>query len=313
MKMTDSALIITHGDVDGMVCAAQLIRREGGNCEVAFSNARWIARKLEAALRSQATPHRVYVTDIPANGQAAAFVEQIMGAGAEVCWVDHHPWADGVVAQMQAVCTRLVYNEAISTPAGILLGQWLGEEDPYSRQIASICYAYETGTEWQRDWFRLLSSCIGKAGRLVLDRLAFDQPFTEEDLQAIQRQADADRAAETMLSAKPLVFRTATGKTVAVYDTSDKPGVFLGRKVFEHHEVDYCLVRISGLKWQLAARPDVHLPLHKLMGSHDLKGMRISIAGRPKRLLSIEVPAPATVPPDAQERIIDFVAKTRFE
>ena len=311
--MTDSALIITHGDVDGMVCAAQLIRRERGNCEVVFSNARWIARKLDAVLCSQETPRRVYVTDIPVDAQAATFVVQLTGAGTEVYWVDHHPWADGLVAQVQAICTRLVYNEAMSTPAGILLGHWLGEEDPYCRQIASICYAYETGTAWQRDWFRLLSSCIGKAGRPMLDRLAFDQPFTEEDLQAIQRQADAERAAETMLSAKTLVFRTATGKALAVYDTSDKPGVFLGRKVFEHHEVDYCLVRISGRKWQVAARPDVDLPLEKLMGSHDLEGMRISIAGRPKRLLSIEVSAPATVPPDAHERIIDFVARTRFE
>jgi hypothetical protein len=307
-RMTDSALIITHGDVDGMVCAAQLIRRERDNCQVVFSNARWIARKLGAVLRSQETPRRVYVTDIPADAQAATFAAQLTDAGTDVCWVDHHPWADGLVAQMKAICTRLVYNEAMSTPAGILLGQWLGEEDPFSRQIASICYAYETGTEWQRDWFRLLSSCIGKAGRPILDRLAFDQPFTEEDLQAIQRQADADRAAETMLSAKPLVFRTATGRAVAVYDTSDKPGVFLGRKVFEHHEVDYSLVRISGRKWQLAARPEVHLPLDKLMGSHDLEGMRISVAGRPNRLLSIEVSAQKTAPLDAHERIIDFVA-----
>jgi hypothetical protein len=143
--------------------------------------------------------------------------------------------------------------------------------------------------------------------------LAFDQPFTEEDLQAIQRQADADRVAETMLLAKPLVFRTASGKTLAVYDTADKPGVFLGRKVFEHHEVDYCLVRVSDRKWQVAARPDVDLPLGKLMGSHDLEGMRISVAGRPKQLLSIEVSAPAKVPPDAHKRIIDFAVRTRLE
>ena len=307
--MTNSALIITHGDVDGMVCAAQLIRRERGNCEVVFSNARWIARKLEAVLRPQETPRRVYVTDIPAEVQAAAVVVQLTGAGTKVYWVDHHPWAEGLVAQMQAICTRLVYNEAMSTPAGILLGQWLGEEDPYCRQIASICYAYEKGTTWQRDWFRLLSSCIGKAGRPILDRLAFDQPFTEEDLQAIQRQAGADRSAETMLSAEALIVRTAAGKNLAVYDTSDKPGVFLGRKVFEHHEVDYCLVRISGRKWQVASRPDVDLPLEKLMGLHDLDGTRISVAGRPKRLLAIAVSAPVTVLPDAHERIIDFVRR----
>jgi hypothetical protein len=307
--MTDSALIITHGDVDGMVCAAQLIRRERGNCEVVFSNGRWIAQKLEAVLRPQEKPRRVYVTDIPADAKAATFVAQLMGAGTEVYWIDHHPWADGLVEQMRAICTMLVYNEALSKPAGILLGDWLGKEDPYCQQIASICYAYETGTAWQRDWFRLLSSYVGKAGRPTLDRLAFDQPFTEEDLQAIRRQDDANRVAEEMMLAEAPVVRTAAGKALAVYDTSDKPGVFLGRKVFVYHQVDYCLIRISGRKWQVASRPDVDLPLEKLMGSHDLDGTSISVAGRPKRLLAIEVSVPATVPSDAHDRIIDFVRR----
>ena len=38
------SLIITHGDVDGMVCAAQLIRREQSNCEQVFSNAKYVNR-----------------------------------------------------------------------------------------------------------------------------------------------------------------------------------------------------------------------------------------------------------------------------
>jgi hypothetical protein len=292
-----------------MVCAAQLIRRERGNCEVVFSNGRWIARKLEAVLRLLETPRRVYVSDIPADAEASGVVAQLVGAGTEVYWIDHHPWADILVSQMQAICTKLVYNEALSTPAGILLGEWLGKEDSYCQQIASICYAYETGTAWQRDWFRLLSSCVGKAGRPTLDRLAFDRPFTEEDLQAIQRQGDANRVAEELVSAETPVLRTAAGKALAVYDTSDKPGVFLGRKVFGHHQVDYCLIRISGRKWQMASRPGVDLPMEKLMGSHALDEMRISTAGRPKRLLAIEVTAPATVPPDAHERIIGFVQR----
>jgi hypothetical protein len=71
----------------------------------------------------------------------------------------------------------------------------------------------------------------------------------------------------------------------------------------------YCLIRISLRKWQIASRPDADLPLEVLMGLHDLDGTRITVAGRPKRLLSIEVMAPATVPPDAHERIITFVQR----
>ena len=72
-----------------------------------------------------------------------------------------------------------------------LLGQWLGKEDPYCERIARICYAYEEGTEWERDWFRLLASQVGNAGVDVLERLAFDQPHTQEDRLRIHEQAGA--------------------------------------------------------------------------------------------------------------------------
>jgi hypothetical protein len=148
---------------------------------------------------------------------------------------------------------------------------------------------------------------VGRAGRAVLERLAFDQPFTEEDAHAIRRQVEAEKAAGDLLSAEPVIAKTAGGKSLAVYDTSDKPGVFLGRKVFEHHEVEYCLIRISLRKWQIASRPAHDLPLAVLIGSHDLDGMKIVAAGRPKRLLSIEVSAPLAVPPDAHEQVTALV------
>ncbi len=61
------AIIITHGDVDGMVCAAQLIRREKSNCNLFFSNAKYIKSSLYRILQSSQKPVRVYVSDIPAN------------------------------------------------------------------------------------------------------------------------------------------------------------------------------------------------------------------------------------------------------
>ena len=298
-----TAVVITHGDVDGMVCAAQLIRREKSDCEIQFSNARWVGSKLRSILRREELPKRVYVTDIPADGGAVETVEQLARKGVSVFWIDHHPWPAGALERMLVACEHVVYNEAMSTPAGILLGRWLADEDPYCDRVGLICYAYEKGTPWERNWFRLLASYVGRSGKAVLERLAYDQEFTEDDRARIQGQIHKEQLAEKLLSEEPRVATTRSGKAIAVYDLSDTPGVHLGAKVFRHHEVDYSLIRISPRKWQIACNPTFSLTLQALVGEHDLDGMRVRVAGRKDRLLSIEIDG-AEVPPDAHERII---------
>jgi len=120
--MNQVAAILTHGDVDGMTCAAQLIRREQGDCKLVFSNARWIARHLRQLLKAGDRPKRVYVTDIPASARAAIVIEELAEAGTEVYWIDHHPWPVGLVDRVRQCCIRVEYNESLRTPAGVLLG-----------------------------------------------------------------------------------------------------------------------------------------------------------------------------------------------
>ena len=300
------AIAITHGDVDGMVCAAQVMRLEGTDCEVVFSNARAIARHLEAIAR-KGFPERIYITDIPCNEASLGVLRDLHARGVAVWWVDHHPWAGALVEQVREVCSQVEYRDSTATPAGILLSGLLTERDPYYGRIGRICYAYERGSEWERDWFRLLASYVGKADSSLLERLAFDRPLTEEDRARISRQVDAEKRSEAMLVAEQQTVRTSTGRSMAVYDTSDQPGVFLGKKVFQYHDVDYCLVRISERKWQLASNPSVGLSLTGLIGEHVISGMEVSVGGRP-RLLALTVAAHSAVPRDAHEAMVLWVA-----
>ncbi len=305
--MNQVAAILTHGDVDGMTCAAQLIRREQGNCKLVFSNARWIARHLRQLLKAGDTPKRVYVTDIPASESAAAVIEALTEAGTEVYWIDHHPWPVELVDRLRQCCIRVEYNESLRTPAGVLLGMWLKAEDPYCEQIGRICYASERGTEWERNWFRLLSSYIGKCERDVLERLAFKRAFTTDDTKRIAEQVRLEKLAEEILAAEPRTLTTCGGKQLAVYDTSERPGIYLGGKVFRHHSVDYCLIRIAEKKWQLASRPGIESDFENLLGQHDMEGFRIRVAGRPERLVSVTVGS-ADIPPGTHEQLIAWLA-----
>ena len=303
--MSQVAAIVTHGDVDGMTCAAQLIRREQGNCKLVFSNARWIARHLRQLLEAGDAPKRVYVTDIPASESAAAVIEELTEAESDVYWIDHHPWAGGLVERLRGCCARVEHNESLSTPAGVLLGRWLEAEDPYCEQIGRICYASERGTEWERSWFRLLSSYIGKCERDVLDRLAFEWEFTSDDMARIAEQVRLERLAEEILAAEPRTLTTCGGKQLAVYDTSEMPGTYLGGKVFRHHPVDYCLIRIAEKKWQLASRPGIESDFENLLGQHDLDGLRIRVGGRPGRLVSLAASANDMLP-DAHQKVTEW-------
>ena len=302
------AVIITHGDVDGMTCAAQLIRHESGNCELQFSNAKWIASKFVALAQRGQQPARIYITDIPASAPCQPSARQLAQSGAEIYWFDHHPWEEDLVAELRQVCAEIVYRPAIQYPAGILLGMWLDAQDPYCGQIGRICYASECGTPWERDWFRLLSSYIGKSDRAVLERLANNLEFTPDDRDRIAAQVKLELQSERIISEDPERIRSAYGRSIAAYDTSAWPGIYIGRKVFNHHDVDYSLVRITDCKWQLACHADRGLNMARLIGRHALGAEAIHVAGRPDRLLSIELTA-GDVPAEAHGQVVSWVTK----
>ncbi|MFC1792712.1 hypothetical protein ACFL3Q_03905 [Planctomycetota bacterium] len=308
MANTD-ALIITHGDVDGMVCAAQLIRREKSQCELRFSNAKYIKSALARILRSSRKPRRIYISDIPPNAEVVKIISTLKEHGTKVFWIDHHPWEDDIREQIENCCDKVIYNESMQTPAGVLMGKWLQEEDPYYGQVGNICYAYEKGTEWERDWFLLLTSYIGNSGSDVLERLAYDHDFNTEDLQRIeQKKKDELKAAEVLIRT-PCTMETRSGKTMAVYDTSKDPGIYLGHKVFDHQDVDYCLIHIMEKKWQLACNPSRKQSMKHLMGEKNIDGRTFSLAGRENELLAIESKLNENIKSEAHEMLIDWLCK----
>ncbi|MFC1676717.1 hypothetical protein ACFL3G_06595 [Planctomycetota bacterium] len=303
------AVIITHGDVDGMVCAAQLIRRENSQCDLRFSNAKYIKSALARILRSSQMPHRIYISDVPANSNIIKIISALSENSSDVFWIDHHPWEAGVKEDLENYCSEIVYNESLQTPAGVLMGRWLKDEDLYYEKIGNICYAYEKGTDWERSWFRLLSSYIGNSKQDVLERLAYDQDFTEDDLQRIEQKKEDELKAGEILNNKPQTIETKGNKAMAVYDTSTSKGIYLGHKVFEHHDVDYCLIRILKTKWQLACNPSKKYSMKHLMGKQNIDGHTFSLAGRENELLAIESQPAKNLQADLHGLLINWLCE----
>jgi len=306
----NKAIIFAHGDVDGMVCAAQLIRKEKSNCELFFSNAKYIASSLNHILKAQKKPTLIYIADIPADSKAVEKVEKLAESGVDVYWIDHHPWSgENLISRLNNVCKEVVYNESLSTPAGALLGRWLKEEDPYYDKIGQLCYAFDKGTEWERNWFRLLATYIGKSDRQVLERLAYNRNFIEDDLNRIEQQKQDEEKAEEILNKKPQTMETKSNKNMAIYDTSTSKGIYLGHKVFKHHDVDYCLIRISKTKWQLACNPSKKYSMKHLMGKQDIEDHTFSLAGRKNELLAIEKQSGKNLQTDLHGLLINWLCE----
>jgi hypothetical protein len=287
LESKDKAVIITHGDIDGMVCGAQLIRLEKSNCNLVFSNARYVNSALYQILKSNKISNRLYIADIPANPKTESILAVLVKNNVEVIWIDHHPWPDDLKARIEELGISLVYNEGMDTPAGILIGRWLKEKDSYCYQIGKICYAYNKGTDWERNWFKLLASYTAKSDREVLERLAYNKDLTEDDLHRIEQQEQRDQLAEEILRKAPYSVKTRSGKEMVIYDTSKLDRIYLGHRVFNYHSVDFCLIRISERKWQFASNPSLRHSMKSLLGTQNIDGLSFSIAGRENELLAI--------------------------
>jgi hypothetical protein len=284
-----SAICITHGDVDGLTCAAQLLRREGGNCDVIFSNARYLSQSLARLTRQQPAPQRLYITDLPASEEAALLVMSLATQGTHVLWVDHHDWPETLVARLTQAGIQVIYHCSLQTPAGVLLGSHLAGEDAFCEQIGHICYASKQGTPWARNWFMRLASATGTCSREILERLAFDHPMTPEDEQAIDGFHQREAIANQLLAQPPRIETTHQQRLMAVYDTSDTPQIYLGKAVFARYPVQLCLHRITPQKWHLTVGPSHRIDMNHLKSHACTVAPHIQIGGRPHQLYSIDV------------------------
>jgi len=97
---------------------------------------------------------------------------------------------------------------------------------------------------------------------------------------------------------------------MAVYDTSRNKGIYLGHKVFEYHDVDYCLIRILQRKWQLASNPYHKYSMKHLMGQKNIGENKFTINGRKNELLSIENQFSKNYNPELHDILISWLCES---
>ena len=136
MGGTVEEVIVTHGDLDGMVSAILVMQKTGVDVTIKYSNAKWVARTLEEISKSV---DGLYITDLPvAHDCYRAFhaeITRLRRARVAIYLYDHHLcWDDEALAGPMRDCCAALVTDSGKTTAAALVWKHLLKNDPRSRR-----------------------------------------------------------------------------------------------------------------------------------------------------------------------------------
>lgn len=238
MKLSN--VVVTHGDVDGVISAALAARATGGISRFLFSGPSSLTRTL-SKLKSEGS--ELIILDIGLNKSKLAEVEALLmrlsQGGWRITWYDHHRWDDYSLARISKLVNLIVKP---STSNARLVFESLGGGD-FERELVEIADDADTGsysTELARLYNaismdrkmreKLLSLLL--SGSLMSEEL---RSFGEMKLREIESQVS-----EGLRRAKVRV--TKSGRRFCVIDLRKRgPGSLIARRATSELGVDFSL------------------------------------------------------------------------
>jgi oligoribonuclease NrnB/cAMP/cGMP phosphodiesterase (DHH superfamily) len=232
-------LIITHGDVDGILSAAIAIRRLGES-ELKFSG----PGSIDKALSKVRGVDELLILDIGLNRSKLEGVEaelrRLIGSGCRVYWCDHHRWDDKSSSRLsELIELRLKPSQSNAR----LVLEWLGGGD-FERRLVEIADDADTGKyalEISRIYNAISTSKKMKVkliGKLVEGYLIDEglEDFGRKKLLSIESQVE-----EALKRVK--IEETHEGRRFCVIDIrAGGPGSLIARKASEDLGADFCFV-----------------------------------------------------------------------
>ena len=85
---TENVIIVTSRDVEGLVCAAMIMRVEEMNCEVVLSDITSVWDDIEIITTSACPPERLYVTNIDPGDKSTDVLAKLTQSGTTMIWIN---------------------------------------------------------------------------------------------------------------------------------------------------------------------------------------------------------------------------------
>ena len=288
--MSGSTVILTHGDLDGMVSAILVLQAVRGETCISITNRKHLPRCLAEQCRSEHPPTAVFITDVPLRGDRAENVadsiEHLAGNGTAIHIFDHHHgWeAPGQRERIARSCSSFCIDTSKTTAAALVWRHWLrGDSD-------------------SRQWLRLLSEkdtsddprIVERFGLLVALMQRENWSRTEETIQALARGEELRPQQKELsdwyyrehvprvrsLAENAEILTSRGGRRLAWLDLrAEKGPMNVAPYAVEVHGVELVATVIRGAILLGGRSIDRGVDLTFLHGKHEVEGIGVTIAG----------------------------------
>ena len=301
--------ILTHGDLDGMVCGILLLQGISQDASLRITNGEKLAKELEVLAGQTEPPQNVYVTDVPLVSHAGPSVMKLVAdlgqRGCKTHVYDHHcGWE---AAQPPDMFATLVVDVRKTTAAAILWRELLHGNESCQQWLRLLSEKDRSSEEGIRRDFGLLASLMQpmhwRHTEAVLRALASGGKLSPEleDLSRWYFDIHVPKEREIALQAE--VLRTAHGRKLAWMDLRAYHEHFnVSRPAVEIHGADLVATVIKGAILLGGKSIDQGIDLTFLHGQHILETETIVIAGHK---------TPVRISPKAGRATDSFVAAVR--
>ena len=283
------ALILTHGDLDGLVCGVLLLTRLDEEARVTITNERKLASHLREAAESDPPPADVFITDIPLDAASAEGVlqalERVKGGGARVHLYDHHAgWETPLGNEIRGWLDACVVDAKRTTAAVLVKEACFGQDPAAGRWLELLSKKGESPDASIREDFGALVALMQPPHygltREVLLSMARGEPPDPARRRLCAWHHTERPALEQTLAERAEVLVTATGRRIGWLDMRHgKWRLFVTPRVMELHGVE--LVAIVNWKGVTlgAEGIDRGSDLSFLHGAHEHDGVALQVVG----------------------------------
>ncbi len=243
-------VIISHGDVDGIISAALVRRHLRKDAYIIFTSPRNLSDTL-SLIRGR--KFKLYLTDLALNLAIAHSVadrlRNLKDKGCTITWIDHHTWSTEAVEAVKPYVDSLVVRE--ETSAAKLVMEFLSLRDPFSVRLVEIADDADTA-RYELKISRMYRSASRSTWlkRKIVDLLVDGKLMSEEIEKNLERYDNADVKLDGL---SYQILSTLSGRKFAVFDFRSNPGPVscIVRALCQKEDLDFVLIIFNFKKFSL--------------------------------------------------------------
>lgn len=284
--MPSEVAILTHGDLDGMVCGILLLRAISQEAFIRIANGEKLASKLRTLASLSQPPQDIFITDIPllpgANADVIGLVAAVKQHGCRVHVYDHHHGWDAV--QDTGQFATFTVDVRKTTAAAIVWRELLRGDRSSQRWLQLLSEKDQSrDPDIVRD-FGLLAALMQpmhwKHTEAILRNLASGAKLSPEHEALARWYFDTHVSREREIASKAEVLMTAQGRRLAWIDLrAYREHFHVSRRAAEAYAADVVATVLHGAVLLGGRSIDQGADLTFLHGQHALRTGKIKIAG----------------------------------